>query len=131
FDMLAVIASDSAKESYDVIRELLAVKKKKADNAYLFFSKLRLLPELTRTLYPDMLVHLSDTTMGLQLADLTRTLIDSSLLSADIFRAYKADLLKLARWQQLQLKKEDYYDGYYADPLIETMRELRMPDVDQ
>lgn len=131
FDMLAVIASDSSKESYQVVRELLGVKKKRANNSYLFFSKLKLLPGLSCTLYPDLLGHISDTTMGLQVIYHTRTLVDSSLLSADIFRRYKTDLLKLARWQQLKLKKEDYYDGYYASPLIETLRELRMPDADQ
>jgi uncharacterized protein YbaP (TraB family) len=132
FYLLGMIAADKTSTSYELLNELLSTKQPVADNSYRFFTKLYDSLQLTRVMYPGLLNYISDSTVGLSVVSLTKTMIDSNHLKMDILLPVKQELIKLAKRQVKESKKEDYEFLYQLPPLIELLgyfKEKEMDDV--
>ncbi|HKO80942.1 MAG TPA: hypothetical protein VJU78_11130, partial [Chitinophagaceae bacterium] len=130
FYLLGLAAKNKTSESYQLIRELLAAKKHAADYNYRFFGKLYDSLELTRTLYPDLLNYISDTTMDLAIVSLTKAMIDSNLLTVDILLPIKTQLIKLAKKQVKFINSGEYGFTYEIPDLIELLGYFKQKDAD-
>jgi hypothetical protein len=125
-----MIAADKTATSYQLLKELLATKKHPADYNYRLFGKLHDSLELTKTLYPDLLNYINDSTMGLAIVSLTKTMIDSSQLTMDILLPVKPNLINLAKKQVKAMKSEEYDFIYEIPSLIELLGYFKQKDAD-
>lgn len=130
FYLLGMVAKNKTSESYQLVKELLASKKHAADYSYRFFGKLYDSLELTKTLYPDLLNYISDTTMDLAIVSLTKTMIDSNKLAMDILLPVKTELIKLAKKHAKLINKEEYGLTYEIPALIELLGYFKQKDAD-
>lgn len=130
FYLLGMIAADKTTASYQLLKELLATKKHPADYNYRLFGKLHDSLELTKTLYPDLLNYINDTTMGLAIVSLTKTMIDSNQVTMDILLPVKPSLINLAKKQVKAMKSEEYDFIYEIPSLIELLGYFKQKDAD-
>ncbi len=130
FYLLGMIAKNKTDESYQLVKELLAAEKYAADYSYRFFGKLYDSLELTKTLYPDLLNYISDTTMDLAIVSLTKTMLDSNKLTMDILLPVKAELIKLAKRHVKSMNNEEYSYRYEIPALIELLGYFKQKDAD-
>jgi len=130
FYLLGMISKNKTSESYQLVKELLVAEKHAADHSYRFFGKLYDSLELTKTLFPDLLNYISDTTMDMAIVSLTKTMLDSNKLTKDILLPVKADLIKLARKHVKSMNSEDYSYRYEIPALIELLGYFKQKDAD-
>lgn len=130
FYLLGLAAKNKTNESYQLIRKLLAAKKDAADYNYRFFGKLYDSLELTKTLYPDLLNYISDTTMDLAIVSLTKAMVDSNQLTMDILLPLKVELIKLAKKHAKFINSDEYSSTYEIPDLIELLGYFKQKDAD-
>jgi len=133
FPLLGIIAKDKTDENFEMIRKLLAEKLPSKGSDFQLFNQLKDSLSLTRILYPELLRYIADTTLGLPVADLTRRMLDSAMLSLDMVQAAKNDILKLARKQLRDMKADaDEYDyDYRVTDLISLMGMMKQKETDE
>jgi hypothetical protein len=130
FSLLGMIAAGKTMQDFQLVKELLATKKHAADYNYSLFGKLYDSLELTRALYPGLLNYINDTTMGLAVVSLTKTMIDSSRLSTEMLLPVKADLVKLAKKQLKLVNRDDFGLTYTIPDLLDLLGYLEQKDAD-
>jgi bifunctional DNA-binding transcriptional regulator/antitoxin component of YhaV-PrlF toxin-antitoxin module len=84
--------------------------------------------ELAKTLYPDLLNYIGDTTMDLAIVALTKTMIDSNQLSMDILSPVKTELIKLAKKYVRSVNSDEYGFNYEIPALIELLGYFKHKD---
>ena len=131
FYLLGMVASGKNRESYQVLADLVSLRKNAADYTYQLFGKLYDSLQLTRALYPQLLDYVQDTTMGLSIVMLTKTLIDSSFLTQDDLLPAKKSLLNLASHSLKKLLKNDNDEDYAVPDLLELLAFLEQKDCDE
>ena len=133
FPFLEMIANDRTSENFELIRKLLAeILPSKGSDARLF-NLLKDSLNLTKTLYPELMRYIVDTTMGMPVADLTGLMLDSAMISINVVQASKNDILKLARKQLkyvLKANVDDYDYDYRITRLISLMGMMKQPETD-
>lgn len=130
FRLLGILALDKTEKSFRAIKELLALKMDKADYNYRLFGKLYDSLTLTQTLYPGLLNYISDTTMTFAVAGLTRTMLDSNVLTPDILVPVKPAIVKLAKESLKNMNKEDYSETYNLPELLALLAYYKQKDTD-
>ncbi|HEY1871717.1 MAG TPA: hypothetical protein VGG71_11710, partial [Chitinophagaceae bacterium] len=136
FPLLEIIASDKTGENFELIKKLLAEKLPSKGYDYALFGYLKDSLELVKIFYPDILQCISDTTMGMAIASLTKEMIDSNILSENILSPKKADILQLARRQlklALKTKKagDDIYCDYRITDLLDILGMMKQQQLDE
>lgn len=130
FYLLGMVAADKTIASYQLLNELLAIKKHAADYNYRLFGNLNDSLALTKTLYPDLLNYINDTTMGLAIVSLTKTMVDSNQLTMDILLPVKTELIKLAKNHVKKINRDEYEYVYETPPLIELLGYFKQKETD-
>ena len=133
FPFLELIAKDKTSGNFELIRKLLTKKLPSKGADYLLFRKLEDSLSLTKILYPELLQYIADTTMGVPVAALTRQMLDSGMISIDVVRPAKNDLLKLARRQLKYVLRADVDDGsfdYRVTELIALLAMMKQKETD-
>ncbi len=132
FPLLEIIAKDKTQEGYELIKTLLAQKIPTRGNDFQLFHQLGDSLGLAKILYPQLLQYISDTTMGMPVAALTKKMIDSGIMSADIMQAEKTAILKLGRHQLksvLKARSDDYSNDYRITYLLSLMGMMKQEEV--
>ncbi len=129
FRLLGIVAMGKTGKSYQQIKELLAMKGDRTDFNYRLFGKLYDSLALTKTLYPELLNYVNDTTMDFAVVALTKTMLDSNILASDILLLAKADIVKLAKKTLKSINKEDG-EAYDVPDLLALLGYYKQKDTD-
>ncbi len=134
FPLLEIIAKDKTSENFELIKKLLAEKLPSKGADYLLFKQLKDSLSLSKIFYPELLRYISDTIMGMPVADLTKQMLDSAMISVDVVQAAKNDILKLAHKQlkyALKTDADDYSYDYRITELISLMGMIKQRETDE
>src|SRR6185503_8523707 len=119
YRLLGLLADRHTVASYQLIKELMAAKLPGGEGSYMFFDKLDDSLLLAQMLYPDLLKYITDTSSGMAILSLTKTLIDSSFLDTSVLKPVQADMLKVANKKLPPLLKMGADDTDYDYELVE------------
>jgi hypothetical protein len=113
----------------------MAAKLPGGSESYMLFNKLSDSLLLTKTLYPDLLKYVTDTSSGMAILSLTKTLIDSNFLDTSVLKPVQGDMLRLANKKLPQLLKmgagdPDYDYDYELPELITLLGYLKQKSAD-
>jgi uncharacterized protein YbaP (TraB family) len=114
-DLLALLAHAKNKRSYDLVRELMAKKIPDSDDGYRLFPAFYKNLQLSKDLFPEFLRYMDNRKIGLETISLARTLIDSNLISFDVFQSSKKEFIRIASMWHTWISKESTYYGHSID----------------
>lgn len=106
YTALKVLANVKTTESYQLLKKLLLAHPPKKTDDYGISYALKDSLELTKTLYPEILVLSKDSLFNEIFTDVTNMLVDSGMISIKDVIPYKNNFLSQAR-QNLKLMRED------------------------
>lgn len=109
YTVLKVLANIKTSEAFQVLKKLMLTYPPQKGQDYGLAYALKDSLELTRTLYPEILVLTKDSLFNETFVDVTCALLDSGLLSINDVLPYKANFLKQARESLKQMKQDDEY----------------------
>ena len=124
YHLLGLLANMKTTASFQLLSALMDSNPPAGDDAYQLFYKLTDSLALSRTLFPSLLKYVSDSSSGMPMLGLAKTLIDSNLLSTDDVRPVQPEMLKLAAKSlhaMVKLKADDYDYDYEITDVISLL----------
>jgi hypothetical protein len=128
FQLLGLLAEMKTASSYQLLSNLINDNPPAGNGAYHLFGFLTDSLELTKSLYPGLLKFASDSSIGLSILSVAKTLIDSSYLSINDIIAIQPEIIKTTQKYLKSLTKmaEDDYDyDYEILDLIALLEQLK------
>jgi uncharacterized protein YbaP (TraB family) len=121
--LLDIISGFKTEKNYTDLKNLVMKMPPGKEFSYKFISNLSDSGQLTAgILFPEVLELLSDSLYRLKILLLSRALLDSSLLSIDVFRPYEQSLIMAAEsYYNRSLSAGEYYYYYSYYPLLDVI----------
>lgn len=126
---LSLLAGIHTKESYEALAHLLAQPAPKEKMVYSFQGNLKDSLALTLGIYAALLPYAADSALGLSIANVSVTLLDSGLITRQTLAPAEKDFIANAKLQLALMKsqkEEDIDYGVYA--LIELLGKIKTPE---
>ena len=126
--LLPVMASFPTDENYRILENFLLNHTPRIKPDYDFQRAFTDSIKLAAEMFPELLPLLKDTVMAETIVSISKMLLDSGLISNDLLRSYKQDILHFAQ-KRLNKITNDPDDYSYVDFRIETiMGKLNIPE---
>jgi uncharacterized protein YbaP (TraB family) len=121
---LEMAAKWKTRESYDIIKKLLNTKLPTTSN-YSFFYALDDSADLAGYIYPELLKHVADTTMGLGILGITPALLDSGVVTKQLLVQHEPSILRAANHELAKaLSLDDEGVDYDVFSLIDVLQAM-------
>jgi uncharacterized protein YbaP (TraB family) len=131
YPILNILATIHTSYSYDVLKKLLFSRLPEKGNAWSLVSSLSDAPELTKSLYPDILRLSNDSIFSYVLVAVTVDLVDSNLLQWNDVIPYEKNFLNEAQkiLQGLKEDNEQWWIGNFRIRFISRFNDQESNDL--
>ena len=125
YSLLSLLAKQKNAESYQLIVDLIKARQPRGDNPYELFYELSDSLLLTKSIYPDLLPLLRDSSAWRPVVSLTNSLLDSNLIDKSILNGYMKEINQIAQEGIKTISKKDFDYPYWYFSFIELLGKLK------
>ena len=126
--LLNVLTSFPSAENYIILKNILLNHTPRIKPDYDFQRAFTDSIKLAAEIFPDLLPLLKDTVMAEAIVSISKTLLDSGLISKNLLRSYKQDILKFAQKQYKKIAGDPDDYGYVDFRLETLLGKLNLPE---